>query len=71
LLRNFGWADEPHFAIFLLRNRTPMLAVPLRRTLHVEGLVRPLVVVAIDEVVELGLLLLQEVAGGWFGGLQL
>jgi len=36
--------------------------VPLRRTLHVEGLVRPLVVVAIDEVVELGLLL-QEGCG--------
>src|SRR5215469_9035500 len=31
---------------------------------------RPLVVVAVDEVVELGLLL-QEVAAGRFGGLQL
>jgi hypothetical protein len=33
-------------------------------------LVRPLVVVAVDEVVELGLLL-QEVAARWFGGLEL
>jgi hypothetical protein len=31
--------------------------------------VGPFIVVAIDEVIELGLLL-QEVAGGWFGGLQ-
>jgi hypothetical protein len=34
--------------------------VSLRGTLHVEGLVGPLVILAIDEVVELGLLLHQK-----------
>lgn len=29
MLRNFESADEPRYAIFLLRNRTRMLAVPL------------------------------------------
>jgi hypothetical protein len=29
VLRNFGWAVEPHFAIFPLRNHTRPLAVPL------------------------------------------
>src|SRR5258706_10894574 len=45
-------------------------AISLRGILHVECLVGPFVVIAIDEVIELGLLL-QEVAGSRFGGLQL
>ena len=44
--------------------------VELGRTLHVERLVRPLVVVAVDEVIEPGLLL-QEVAAGRLGGFLL
>jgi hypothetical protein len=44
--------------------------VSLRGILHVECLMRPLIVVAIDEIIELGLLL-QEVAGSRLGGLQL
>ena len=44
--------------------------VSLRGILHLECLMRPLIVIAVDEVIELGLLL-QEVAGGWLGGLQL
>ena len=44
--------------------------VSLRGTSHVECLVRPFVVVAIDEVIELGLML-QEITGSRFGGLQL
>ena len=44
--------------------------IALRWTLHVERLMRPLVVVAIDEVVELALLL-KEVVRRWFGRLQL
>ena len=43
--------------------------ISLRGILHVERLVRPFIVVAFDEVIELGLLL-QEVFGGRFGGLQ-
>lgn len=42
-------------------------AVP---TVHAERLVRPLIVEAVDEVIELGLLP-QEVGAGRFGGLQL
>jgi hypothetical protein len=45
-------------------------AALLRGILHIERLVWPLVIVAVDEVIELGLLL-QEVAGGRLGGLQL
>src|SRR4029079_17593100 len=40
------------------------------RTLHVQSLMRTLIIVAVDEVVELGLLL-QEVFAGRLGGLPL
>ena len=44
--------------------------IELRQVAHIERLVRPLVVEAFDEVIELGLLL-QEVAGGRLVGFEL
>jgi hypothetical protein len=46
------------------------VTIKLSGILHGERLVRALAVLAVDEVVELGLLL-QEVLGGGFGGFLL